>query len=174
MSKQAKCQMVPLINPQRLNGYRLINYCIQSSTEERTVSVIHGCLPLLLPFIHASRRLTFTFLYACVSEHLCVTIFWQLIWGSRLLTDFMSDHRAFDRWTLIHSKTCRCNSPVSKSHFSVRSPTQKPHTHTHTYRYNISLSQFWWLIYYTVACLWFQRWNINSHQTDVLYEVWER
>lgn len=119
-----------------------------------------------------SWRLTFTFLYACVSEHLCVTIFWQLIRGSRLLTDFMSDHRAFDRWTLIHSKTCRCNSPVSKSHFSVRSPTQK--SHTHTYRYNISFSQLWWLIYYTVACLRFQRCNINSHQTDVLYEVWER
>lgn len=45
---QAKCGTVPLINHLWKSGYRLINYCIQWSTEEKTVWVSHGCLPFLL------------------------------------------------------------------------------------------------------------------------------
>lgn len=105
-----------------------------------------------LPFLHAAQRLTFTFLSVCVS--VCV---WASVCENRLtayprvkafFTHFMSDHRVCDRWTLVHSKTCRCNSLVSMSHSSVLSATHRPNSF---YKCDNSSCHFWWLIYCTVA-----------------------
>lgn len=68
-----RCQAVSLFIPLWLREYRLINYCIRSSTEENhqicqsQMSAVYS-----LPFHHACCKMTFTFLYACVSVHLCV------------------------------------------------------------------------------------------------------
>lgn len=82
-NRQAKCPTPPLINPQWLIKWRKTVIHRENNCFLSVMGVcLFSCTTVdILPFNFASRRLTFTFFYPCVREHLCVKIFDSLVKG---------------------------------------------------------------------------------------------